>query len=88
MTIGAWLEGVAFGIGAVGCVIAGTRTGLHGYFAIAAAAVILGLLVVWIRGRPITPGAGVFTRRARAIRVVLAALSIALLLWGIVLNVT
>ena len=68
MTIGAWLEGVAFGIGAVGCVIAGTRTGLH--------------------GRPITPGAGVFTRRARAIQVVLAALSIALFLWGIVLNGT
>ena len=76
MTIGAWLEGVAFGIGAVGCV------------SIAAAAVIPGLLVVWIRGRPITPGAGVFTRRARAIQVVLAALSIALFLWGIVLNGT
>ena len=87
MRIGLWLESIAYTIVAAGCILAGIRTGAVGYFLIAAAALMLGGLVVWKAQDPSIDVGGSGGAAKRLTRSALAFIAIVFFLAGAYLNV-
>ena len=85
--LGLWIEGLAYGIGVVGCVLAGVRSGAAGFFVLAGAAGILGVLVIWKARELSVSGAAIGTPGERTAESILAAAAIALVVLGVWMTV-